>query len=239
MSREDKPSGDPGAFTNSERRSERAIEEVLEALWTGIERGSTRREDLSPLADVDIEDELLRELEARDLIEVGRDGALEFTTEGESRARGIIRRHRLAERLVHDILAMPMSEVEANACEFEHLIAPGITESICTLLGHPAECPHGRPIPEGPCCAEARKSIEPVVVSADRMSTGEQARVAYIATRDYARLQKLTSFGISPGVTVKLHQRQPAFVLECEQTQLALEETVAKEIFVLREIRED
>ena len=237
MKRQDKPAGGPGASTNSEHHSERAIEEVLEALWTGIERGPTRREDLSSLPDVEIRDELLRELETSGLIEESGDGALRFTTEGESRARGIIRRHRLAERLVHDILAMPMSEVEANACEFEHLIAPGITESICTLLGHPAECPHGRPIPEGPCCAEARKSIEPVVVSADQMSTGERARVAYIATRDYARLQKLTSFGISPGVTVKLHQRRPAFVLECEQTQLALEETVAKEIYVLREIR--
>jgi DtxR family Mn-dependent transcriptional regulator len=221
----------------SEAPRERAIEEILEALWTALETGATRSGDLNQYADVEVREELLRELEERSLIQRGRNGTLEFTAEGEARARGIIRRHRLAERLVNDILAMPMSEVEANACAFEHLVAPGITESICTLLGHPAECPHGRPIPEGLCCAEAKRSIEPVVVSADQMGIGERARVAYIATRDYARLQKLTSFGISPGVTVRLHQRQPAFVLECEQTQLALEEAVAKEIYVLREIQ--
>jgi DtxR family Mn-dependent transcriptional regulator len=235
MTRENEHSRD---LSSAERLHERAVEEVLEALWSAVETGATRREDLIRFVDIEVKEELFRGLMDRDLIEEDKDGAFHFTEKGKARARGIIRRHRLAERLVHDILAMPMSEIEANACEFEHLVAPGITESICTLLGHPAECPHGRPIPEGACCAEARKSIEPVVVSADQMSTGEEARVAYIATRDYARLQKLTSFGISPGVTVRLHQRRPAFVLECEETQLALEEAVAREIYVLRDIRE-
>jgi DtxR family Mn-dependent transcriptional regulator len=133
---------------------------------------------------------------------------------------------------------MPMPEIEANACEFEHLVAPGITESICTLLGHPAQCPHGRPIPEGPCCVEARHSIEAVVVSANQMHTGETARVAYVNTKIYSRLQKLSSFGFTPGVEVKLHQRAPAFVLECDETQLAIEEALAKDIYVLRQTRD-
>ena len=66
---------------------------------------------------------------------------------------------------------------------------------------------------------------------------GETARVAYINTKNYSRLQKLTSFGVSPGVKVKLHQRKPAFVLECDQTQVAIEEAVAEEIYVFREPR--
>lgn len=216
-------------------QSDRALEEVLEAIWSASEQGATRREDLSRNADVSISDELIDALKSRNLVDEAEDGSLRFTEQGEDRARGIIRRHRLAERLVHDILAMPMSEIEANACAFEHLIAPGITESICTLLGHPAQCPHGRSIPEGRCCTEARKNVEPVVVSADRMHIGEQARVAYINTSIYGRLQKLSSFGLSPGVQVKLHQRSPAFVLECEQTQIALEEALAKDIYVFRE----
>ncbi len=220
---------------HSDRPPDRALEEVLEAIWMAKEQGGTRREDLSRYADVAISEELIDALKSRALVREAEDGSLRFTEQGEERARGIIRRHRLAERLVHDILAMPMSEIEANACEFEHLIAPGITESICTLLGHPAQCPHGRSIPEGRCCTEARKNVEPVVVSADRMHIGEQARVAYINTSIYARLQKLTSFGLSPGVEVKLHQRSPAFVLECEHTQIALEEALAKDIYVFRE----
>ena len=221
--------------THSVNQKERALDEVLEALWTLLEMGGNRREELNRATDFDVQDEHLGELEARLLIEEDENGTLRFTKKGEAKARSIIRRHRLAERLVHDILGVSMSEVEANACEFEHLVAPGITESICTLLGHPAQCPHGRPIPEGTCCTEARKSVEPVVVSAEQMATGEEARVAYINTKNYARLQKLTSFGIFPGVKVRLHQRKPAFVLECDQTQLAIEEAVAKEIYVFRE----
>jgi DtxR family Mn-dependent transcriptional regulator len=218
-------------------KEERELEEVLEALWTGDERGESRREDILRDFETQHLDQAIAELVERGLASLADDGSIRFTELGREKARGIIRRHRLAERLVHDILAVPMTEVEANACEFEHLVAPGITESICTLLGHPAQCPHGRPIPEGPCCAEARKSIEPIVVSVNRMYTGETARVAYINTKNYSRLQKLTSFGVSPGVSVKLHQRKPAFVLECDQTQVAIEEAVAEEIYVFREPR--
>jgi len=213
----------------------RALEEVLEALWTADERGATRREDLACVADVALTEELIEDLKTRALIEERKDGSLVFTDAGRERARAIIRRHRLAERLVNDILRMPMPEVEVNACEFEHLVAPGITESICTLLGHPRQCPHGRPIPEGRCCQDARRSIEAVVVSANQMHTGETARVAYVNTKNYSRLHKLSSFGFTPGVKVKLHQRSPAFVLECDESQLAIEEALAEDIYVLRE----
>ncbi|MEE9264792.1 MAG: iron dependent repressor, metal binding and dimerization domain protein [Vicinamibacteria bacterium] len=221
----------------SPRPPERALEEVLEALWTEDERGATRREDLARVVDVRLTEALIEGLKSRALIEEREDGSLVFTDAGRERARAIIRRHRLAERLVNDILGMPMPEVEINACEFEHLVAPGITESICTLLGHPRQCPHGRPSPEDRCCQDARRSIEAVVVSANQMHTGETARVAYVNTKNYSRLHKLSSFGITPGVKVKLHQRSPAFVLECDETQLAIEEALAEDIYVLREGR--
>jgi hypothetical protein len=41
-------------------------------------------------------------------------------------------------------------------CKFEHILSPDVTDRICTLLGHPLECPHGSPIPQGPCCIEKR-----------------------------------------------------------------------------------
>ncbi len=216
---------------------ERGLEEVLEALWTEGEKESTRREDLARVVDIELTEDLIEELKTRGQIIENTDGSLAFTETGRSRARAIIRRHRLAERLVNDILGMPMPEVELNACEFEHLVAPGITESICTLLGHPRQCPHGRAIPQGRCCLEAQRSIEAVVVSANQMHTGETARVAYVNTKNYSRLHKLSSFGFTPGVKIKLHQRSPAFVLQCEETQLAIEEALAEDIYVLREPR--
>ena len=78
-----------------------------------------------------------------------------LTPRGRERAGSIIRRHRLAERLFTDSLAMDSeSEIEQQACKFEHILSPEATDKICTFLGHPRTCPHGAPIPSGPCCAE-------------------------------------------------------------------------------------
>src|SRR5258706_5892361 len=83
------------------------------------------------------------------------DGSMivELTTRGRERAGSIIRRHRLAERLFTDSLAMDSeSEIEQQACKFEHILSPEATDKICTFLGHPRTCPHGAPIPRGVCC---------------------------------------------------------------------------------------
>src|SRR5271165_5949979 len=83
------------------------------------------------------------------------DGSMivEFTPRGRLRAADIIRRHRLAERLFTDSLALDSeSEIEQQACKFEHILSPEATDKICCFLGHPRTCPHGAPIPLGPCC---------------------------------------------------------------------------------------
>jgi putative ABC transport system ATP-binding protein len=83
------------------------------------------------------------------------DGSMivELTERGKQRAADIIRRHRLAERLFTDSLALESeSEIEQQACKFEHILSPEATDKICTFLGHPKTCPHGAPIPEGSCC---------------------------------------------------------------------------------------
>jgi putative ABC transport system ATP-binding protein len=78
---------------------------------------------------------------------------VELTPRGRQRAADIIRRHRLAERLFTDSLAMDSeTEIEQQACKFEHILSPEATDKICTFLGHPRTCPHGAPIPPGACC---------------------------------------------------------------------------------------
>src|SRR3989454_448096 len=78
---------------------------------------------------------------------------VELTPRGRQRAADIIRRHRLAERLFTDSLALDSeSEIEQQACKFEHILSPEATDKICSFLGHPRTCPHGAPIPPGPCC---------------------------------------------------------------------------------------
>ena len=89
------------------------------------------------------------------------DGSLivELTERGREKAGSIIRRHRLAERLFTDSLAMDSeTEIEQQACKFEHILSAEATDKICAFLGHPRTCPHGAPIPPGPCCGNSEKS---------------------------------------------------------------------------------
>ncbi len=211
----------------------REVEEVLEALWTCSENNEHYVEALRKRCDIRVDQELLSALEREELI--AQDGEMFLLTrKGKDRASQVVRRHRLAERLFTDILQIPLDQVEKGACEFEHILAPQVVDSICTLLGHPRQCPHGAPIPEGKCCLEARDVVDNVVVSLVRLEAGKTARIAYVSTPSHQRLHKLFSFGLTPGVTLKLHQKSPSYVIRCEQTELALEEDVARDIYVWR-----
>ncbi len=209
----------------------REVDEVLEALWTCSERKEHHLDSLKKSCHAPVDQELLSALERDDLI--AREGEMILLTrKGKARAAQVIRRHRLAERLLVDVLNIPLQQAEAGACEFEHILAPQVEESICTLLGHPRECPHGARIPLGKCCVEARNVVDNIVVPLDQLEAGGSGRVAYISTPSHSRLHKLTSFGLTPGVTVKVHQKSPSYVVSCEQTELALEEDVVREIYV-------
>ncbi len=133
------------------------LDEVLEHMWTSQETGQH-------LHATEFTEVQWRKLVAT-LVRVGLvtvvDGRERFTPAGEFRARNVIRRHRLAERLFMDVLSIrDETEVEASACKFEHILSPDVTERICTLLGHPTACPHGSPIPKGECC-DSRRVLEP------------------------------------------------------------------------------
>jgi DtxR family Mn-dependent transcriptional regulator len=213
-----------------------SVEEALEGLWSARELGRERLAAIQEVTKVDLSPGLVAELTGRGLVRAEGDRLL-FTPAGEEAASGVIRRHRLAERLLHDILRMSVEATEESACEFEHVLADQVTESICTLLGHPRECPHGSPIPEGRCCREARQSVESLVVPLTRLAAGEEGKVAYLSSASPSRLHKLMAFGIAPGMRVRVHQHYPTLVVQCEHTQLAMEEEIARDIHVWRESR--
>jgi putative ABC transport system ATP-binding protein len=138
------------------------FDEVLEQLWMARER----HEDLG----AHIESthfttaqyrRLTAEMDQLGLVSV-EGWEVTFTPAGEERARSVIRRHRLAERLFMDVLALADEEsVETHACQFEHILSAELTDRICTFLGHPTTCPHGSPIPPGPCCAGNQTAPDP------------------------------------------------------------------------------
>ena len=135
------------------------FDEVLEHLWLRREERD-HNEDSGHMETMDFTQVQWRKLIAT-LAHIGlvtvADGHENFTPAGELRARNVIRRHRLAERLFMDVLSIrDEAEIESSACKFEHILSPDVTDRICTLLGHPGACPHGSPIPKGPCCDENR-----------------------------------------------------------------------------------
>ena len=127
------------------------FDEVLEQLW--MARECTLHEEPEHFTATQHR-KLVATMARIGLIEMRSDDIV-FTREGEERARSVIRRHRLAERLFMDVLAIRDDQsVERNACTFEHILSPEVTDRICTFLGHPRTCPHGCPIPQGACCVE-------------------------------------------------------------------------------------
>jgi DtxR family Mn-dependent transcriptional regulator len=213
--------------------TQQQIDEILEVIWLEREKGKS---DLC-VVEADIKNQklenLVEHMKNAGLIEMKGEKII-FSAKGEKAASNLIRRHRLAERLLTDILDTGKDQVEEPACQFEHLVSEEVTEAICTLLGHPKVCPHGLPIPEGKCCVAARKMIESLIVSLDKIDVGEWVTVAYILVHHHPRLHKLMSFGIAPGVRIKMHQKSPTYVIQVEETQIALEKEIVKDIYVRR-----
>ena len=209
------------------------LDEYIEALWYLSEEGEPCVEQLKDYMPEVFSREIVDELKKQNFITLDAAGQIALTEKGYQLSRQIIRCHRLAERLLSDVLGMQPKETEQGACEFEHIIAPEIADSICTLLGHPRECPHGLKIPEGRCCRGELETLSSAIVSLDKVRVGDAVKISYINTPSNNRMHKLSHFGIIPGAEIKVHQRYPSFVVQCGNTQLAMEEAVAKDVFVL------
>jgi DtxR family Mn-dependent transcriptional regulator len=164
---------------------------------------------------------------------VGRAAArVTLTAEGERRARDVVRRHRLTERLFRDLLAAGDSTMEAQACEFEHILSPEATDSVCTLLGHPPTCPHGKPIPPGSCCTAVARTLRPLVTGLPAFPLGATGRIVFIAPKFHDRMDRLAALGVIPGSMLRLHQRSPSYVIEVGETTIALDPEIASEVYV-------
>jgi len=212
-------------------------EEVLELLWIKtVEESKTNiKTDELKSPDYNLKS-TLDELEKNKSITVKKE-SITLSEKGRMESKNVIRRHRLAERLLVDVLEMAEENVEEAACRFEHVLPEGVSESVCTLLGHPKLCPDGNPIPPGRCCEEGRAKIERLITPLSDLEAGSIGKIAYITSKRHQRLQRLMAMGIIPGLPVKLIQRYPSFVIQVEETQIALDTELAEEIHVRCEKR--
>ena len=208
------------------------IEEMLEYIWI-LDENNDKADSMRMNDKFGKEptDGYLKAMVEQKLINL-RDSNITFTESGKERAKLIIRRHRIAERLLNDVLEMRGDEFERGACQFEHFVNEEIIASICTLLGHPAVCPHGNKIPQGECCLSAKKNLEPVISPLSIIKAGKTVKVVYISTKSHASLDRLSGIGVIPGLELTIHQKFPSMILQYGETQLALDNDIAKNVFV-------
>lgn len=207
-----------------------AAEEILETLWISREEKGDKAIDIKRM---DCEN---KELATAELSKIGyisvENNKVTLLDKGKIYAQGTVRRHRLAERLMVDVLQLNEDLMNKTACKFEHVLQPEVEESVCTLLGHPKVCPHGKPIPQGRCCAESKWTVESSVKPLIALNAGQKGKVAYMHTHNDKKLQKLMVMGVLPGIRISLLHKTPSYVFQVGHTQVAVDKEMASDIYV-------
>lgn len=209
------------------------IDELLETFWELREKGKITKTHLKESGAGRVFLESLDKLMGLNFVAI-EGNHVKFTELGEKTASNLIRRHRLTERMLTDLFDIPTARIEGTSCEFEHILSEEVTDSICSFLGHPTRCPHGKPIPPGECCHKLIKKIRPLVMPLFELNPGEKGRITFISSHDKRRLQRLSSLGIVPDGEVILNQKLPSVVIQVGETEIALDKDIVSEIYVKR-----
>lgn len=138
--------------------------------------------------------------------------AIRMTAEGKRRARSVVRRHRLAERLLTDVIGLPWSRAHVEAGRWEHVISEEVEQRLVALLDDPATCPHGNPIPGSHAERRPVRSLAAAV-------TGERVvleRVSETVEEDLDTLCYLDAHGFRPGAAATVTGRAPDGTLTLE-----------------------
>jgi DtxR family Mn-dependent transcriptional regulator len=176
-------------------------------------------------------------MERDGLLTVEGDRHIELTVEGRAMATRVMRKHRLAERLLVDVLGMPWEDVHAEACRWEHVMSEAVERRILDLLDHPTESPYGNPIPG---LAELGEVAETPVdglatllgVAGDEARRVTVRRLAEPVQDDTELMTALRRAGVAPGSSVKVH-RSPGGVMVGSGGEYAeLGASYAQQVFV-------
>ena len=176
---------------------------------------------------------MLQRLERDGLVVHGPRKSVQLTPAGHAAAAGIVRRHALAERLLTDLLQMPLHEVHQASHRLEHAITPNVEARLLAVLGNPTTCPHGNPIP-------GLGTVAPDEVPLDTVPAGETVvvlRITEDAEADYRLIQYLQAHGVGPGARLRVREStrfNAIVVLEGEQGTVTLGTPAAAKLRVRR-----
>jgi DtxR family Mn-dependent transcriptional regulator len=207
-------------------RSER-VEEYLEAI-------SKRQKTEMPVstsslaADLRVSlpavTDMIRRLEAEGLINHEHNKGVSLTAKGNRAALTTIRRHRLWERFLTDILGLRWDKVHDAACRLEHAISPDMEESLASLLGYADTCPHGHPIPDKNGHVKDQ-NVRPL----SEFEVGQRVRISAVVTEEGRLLRKIEKWGLKPNSIVKVVRKDDDGTLELklDGQQLLLDKATA------------
>jgi len=147
---------------------------------------------------------MLKKLATDGYIDHRARGEAKLTRKGLEVAVRVLRRHRLAECLLTDILGMPWEDVHAEACRLEHAISARVEERLIAVLGDPQTCPHGHPIPPADLSDPIRLGV-PLA----QIDVGAHARVNGVTEEVPEMLVYLGKIGMRPGATIVITAKAP------------------------------
>jgi DtxR family Mn-dependent transcriptional regulator len=173
--------------------------------------------------------EMIRRLRDEGFIEV-RGRALLLTDTGMVRAQSVVRKHRLAERLLTDIIGLPWDKAHLEAGRWEHVISDEVEARLIEVLGHPTTCPHGNPIP-------GAGGIEVDTIVLSEAVQGDHIRLQRVTEQieiDQDSLSYLSDNGFVPGTEAVVSSRAPdgTLVLDLGARTIALGPSLAQQLFV-------
>lgn len=147
---------------------------------------------------------MLKKLVAAGLVSRPSVHEVQLTEHGGRHALGIVRRHRLLEAFLSEVLAVPWDEVHAEAEVLEHAVSERLVDRIDALLNHPTRDPHGDPIP--PAHGSHEEEWTESLAAAE---PGYRFRVERVSDQDSGALRYLGALGIRPGVVLEVDGRDP------------------------------
>lgn len=208
------------------------LEEYLETIYKLAERGEVRPGQIAEAMSVSAPTvtATLGRLQSRELVARTDDGGVELTLTGRQNALDIIRRHRLAERFLVDVLGLSWDEVHDEACELEHALSPKVQEALERFMDNPEVCPHGHPIPSASGVIAVQEGT-PLCQS----GPGDEVDIVRIEDEDGELLSYLSSLGMFPGTTVRVCDVAPfkgPLMVEIGDARYALGREVAEKIVV-------
>lgn len=177
--------------------------------------------------------ETVARLEQDGLVHVSADRTLELSEHGRALAMGVMRKHRLAELLLTDVIGLEWEQVHLEACRWEHVISDAVEQRLIELLDHPSTCPHGNPIPGADAANVPALSTLQTMSAAAR--TGGRATLCRISEQlqgDVSAMRFLRTNGLRPGVVAGLRVGDGNVVADVDGAAIAVPGNTADHIYV-------